>query len=777
MKMADTIYLPLGTTSILGRPRIISLALTMSLILLLSTTLNAQQTPEKVTKLEEMVVTATKREDPLQEIPISVTAMDSHTLNDLGFWDSGDIAAQTPNLQWRSDFGTSSPTIFLRGIGNISFHSNAIGPVGVYRDGVYQGSNIVHGFPLFDLERVEVLRGSQGTVFGRNTTGGLVNYIARKPDVLDGYNGRVAASYGSFDLRLIDAAVGFPIGEQVAGRLAFVYRAQNGIFDNVNPSSGFDEAGNPDVKAFRAQLRYQPQKSLDVLLNVHGMHNNSDLRPFKQVGTVCPPGVKPSLGSACTDLLGQRDSPDLHDSLDNLRTREELSTLGGNLHLNWDLGDYIVTAISAFDHAELERFEDTDHQTSAQLHSSYDSRVDFWSQELRIASDGEGPTQWLAGLYYVQDKLDQWEAFDTNDLFNAINPGAGALFGSTVPEGVASNIHQETQSFAIFAELTHAFLKRWELTAGVRLTYDQRDVDIEALGWDATTTRNQFVSEATARQLILFNTIPKQSVKKSWLQPSGKLALSYAIDDDQRIYVSGSRGFKGGEFNGGAVFDPAEATLTDPEFVTSFELGYKSRMLDGRLQFNASAFYMEIDDQQVFVLASRELPLQALTNAGKSEIKGFEAELHWLLGESWLFQLGLGYLDARFREFKDPLNPNNDLSGNRLAHAPKWSINGLVQYDWPLELGVVRAQTDFFWTSKQFFTADNNRNLTQNAYGVVNGRLAFISHDQKYEAAIWVKNLFDKDYYTGGFELEAIGFNSFQVGDPRTIGLTLAINF
>ena len=193
-------------------------------------------------------------------------------------------------------------------------------------------------------------------MFGRNTTGGLINYISRKPDVMDGYNGRVAASYGSFDLRLVDVAAGFPIGEQVAGgRLAFVYRAQDGIFDNVNPASGFDEAGNPDVKAFRAQLRYQPRESLDLFLNVHGLHNDSDLRPYKQVVSVCPPGVRPSLGSACTDFLGLRDSPDFHKSLDNLRTREEVDTLGGNLQADWDLGDYILTAVSAFDHAELLR--------------------------------------------------------------------------------------------------------------------------------------------------------------------------------------------------------------------------------------------------------------------------------------------------------------------------------------------------------------------------------------------------------------------------------------
>ncbi len=754
-----------------------SSVLVIALILLLSTPLNAQETSEKVYELEKVVVTATKREDSLQEIPVSVTALDGETLNDLGFWDSDNIAAQVPNLQWRSDFGTSSPTIFLRGIGNISFHTNAIGSVGVYNDGVYQGSNIVQGFPLFDLERVEVLRGSQGTVFGRNTTGGLVNFISRKPDVLDGYNGRVAASYGSFDLRLVDAAIGFPINETTAGRLAFVYRAQDGIFNNVNSSSGFDEAGNPDVKAFRAQLRYQPHESLDVLLNVHGLHNNSDLRPYKQVGVVCPTGVKPGLGSACTDYLGQRDSPDFHESLDNLKTHDELNALGGNLQQDWHLGDYILTSISAFDHAELERFEDTDHQPSSQFHSSHNSKVDFWSQELRIATNNDSPTQWLAGLYYAQDKLDQWEAFDTNDLFNVANPGAGVLFGTPVPEGVASKIHQETQSFAIFAELTHAFSKRWELTAGVRLTYDERNVDIEALGWDASTTRNQFISETTARELILFNTIPRKNVKKSWLEPSGKLALSYAIDDDQRIYVTGSRGFKGGEFNGGALFDSAEANLTDPEFVTGFELGYKSRLLNGRLQFNASAFYMEYDDQQVFILASRELPLQALANAGGSEIKGIEAELHWLLGESWSFQLGVGYLDARFSDFIDPLNPANNFSGNRLVQAPEWSVNGLVQYDWPFELGLIRAQTDFFWASKRFFTTDNNENLTQEAYGIVNSRLAFISPDHKYEAAIWVKNLLDKDYFTGGFDVEAFGFNGFQVGDPRTIGLTLAVNF
>lgn len=342
---------------------------------------------------------------------------------------------------------------------------------------------------------------------------------------------------------------------------------------------------------------------------------------------------------------------------------------------------------------------------------------------------------------------------------------------------MASKIHQKTQSFAVFGELTHRFLDKWQLAAGLRLTYDKRNVDMEALGWDATTTRNRFVSEQTAREHFLLNTIPLQNRKDNWLQPSGRLALSYEIANEQIVYASFARGFKGGEFNGGALFNPAEATLTNPEFVNSFELGYKGRLFDNRLQLNASVFYMQFDEQQVFILASQQLPLQALANAASSEVKGVEAELQWLANQNWLFQLDIGYLDAKFDTFTDPIDPTNDLSGNRLPNSPKWSINGLVQYDWLLDVGTVRVQTDFVWYEKQFFTARNNPVLSQEPYGVVNGRLAFMTHDRKYEIALWVKNILDEDYFTAGFDQEALGWDVLSVGDPRTIEATLVVHF
>ena len=307
--------------------------------------------------------------------------------------------------------------------------------------------------------------------------------------------------------------------------------------------------------------------------------------------------------------------------------------------------------------------------------------------------------------------------------FNVLRPG-GPLFGTSAPEGVASDLHQQTQSFAVFGELSYKFWKQWNITTGLRWTYDRRKIDFEALGWDATTTLNQFVSEEVARSNLLFNTIPRTHIENDWNDFSGRIALDYAFNKDQLAFVSASRGFKGGEFNGGALFNIAEATLTDPEYVTSYEIGYKGRLLDGRLQLNATAFYTNYDDQQVFVPASQNLQVQALVNAGKSEIKGLELEMQLLLSESWYFRFGAAYLDARFKEFSNPFDPGADLSGNRLPDAPKWNINGLVQYDWPVELGIVRAQTDFFWNSKQFFTANNNSTLSQSDYGIVNGRLA-----------------------------------------------------
>ena len=202
-------------------------------------------------QLETMVVTATKRENPALDLPISLTVFSSEDLDDLGFLDSNDIAQQTPNLQWRSQFGSSTPNIFIRGIGNNAFHSNVIGPVGIYQDSVYQGSNIVHGFPLFDLDRVEILRGPQGTLFGRNTTAGLVHYISRKPEMDEVFNTKLKVTYGSYDQIDVEAAVGIPIGDKAAARLAVVSLNRNGVFDNNNPNSGFDDAGETDSLAYR----------------------------------------------------------------------------------------------------------------------------------------------------------------------------------------------------------------------------------------------------------------------------------------------------------------------------------------------------------------------------------------------------------------------------------------------------------------------------------------------------------------------------------------------
>jgi iron complex outermembrane receptor protein len=651
-----------------------------------------------------------------------------------------------------------------------------MGPVGIYHDGIYLGSNIVHGFPLFDLERVEILRGPQGTLFGRNTTAGLIHYLSRKPEWEDQYNAQVKATYGSFDQLNVEAAVGLPLGNKAAARLSVVSLNRGGLFDNINPDSGFNDAGETDSLAYRGLLRFQPIDSLDLLLNVHGGENQADILPRKQIGLVCPTGSQPGLGSECTDRLGQQDSTDFHESLDNLSTRNDVKTYGTSLEASWDLETVTLTSVTAFEHANLERFSDSDHQPSAQLHSSMASKVDFWSQEIRLASNSAESSQWIVGLNYYQDKLEQWEAFDTNDLFNVLRPG-GPLFGTPIPEGIASDLQQQTQSFAVFGEFNYRFWQRWNLTAGLRWTYDRRKIDIEALGWNATTTRNQYVTEEIARENFLLNTIPRSHLENDWNDFSGRIALDYAVNQDQLVFVSASRGFKGGEFNGGALFNIAEATLTNPEFVNSVELGYKGRLWDGRLQLNTSVFYTVFDDQQVFVRAGQNIPLQALVNAGKSEIKGFELEIQLLLSEAWYFRFGAAYLDARFKQFSNQFDPTTNFSGNRLPDAPKWNINGLVQYDWHFALGIVRAQTDFFWNSQQFFTSDNNPIMAQEAYGIVNGRLAFISDKKNYQIAVWAKNILDQEYFTFGSPVEAFGWNILGVGEPRTVGVSFSLSF
>jgi iron complex outermembrane receptor protein len=318
-------------------------------------------------ELEEVIVTATKRESSAQSVPIPLTGISAEQIQKLGITSTYDLSAYAPGLQLKPQFGVTSPDIVLRGVGSQSFFPNTISPVGFYSDGVYIGQSIVQGFQLFDVERIEVLRGPQGTLFGRNTTGGLVNVISQKPEVGGALQGHVEVSAGDYGALSADAAVGAPLGAQSAGRLAVLHQESDGAFDNVFRNS---DDGAIDLTSARAQLRWQPVEALDVLLNAHAGWNRGQIRPQKAAYPAaatlppsslppayqppidnCPPGAPTdgSFQSGCTDQFGfgLTDADGYHDTKTSFESVEDVDTHGFSAEVNWQLGRHTLTSVTA----------------------------------------------------------------------------------------------------------------------------------------------------------------------------------------------------------------------------------------------------------------------------------------------------------------------------------------------------------------------------------------------------------------------------------------------
>jgi iron complex outermembrane receptor protein len=723
--------------------------------------------------IDEIIVTARKRAEALRAVPLSVTVYSARNLADLGLTTSPELAPATPNLMWHSILGFSTPNIFLRGIGNTTFNANQAGPVGIHVDGVYQGSSVSYGFGLMDLERVEILKGPQGTLFGRNTTGGVINFISARPDPADGFNARASATYGRFDEMNLDGAVGFALGGKAAMRIAGQTLNRGGYVANRTPASGIMRQGAVDIWASRAQLVYA-SGAFEALFNLHGGQNHSDIIPGKQLGVLCPPGVTVPEVGRCSDFFGFTDTPHLRESFTNIPSFDFVNTWGGGGTLTWTGADFSVVAQSQFEANDRKLANDSDVSPASALKTEVKSRFHQFSQEVRATSLGQGPLSWIAGANYYEDHLRAFQAF----ALNAFGPGVLSQF-FPVEEGLGAFLSQKTKSGAAFGEASYRLAPRFSFTGGARWTCDRRSADTHAFLFDATGLSTTFIDQPTANARVLAPTIPPTRVSRDWSKWSGRGFLSYDVADGVLAYAGIAHGFKGGDFNGGALFSPAEANISNPEFVTSYEAGLRGATSDRRLSFEMAAFYYDFTDQQVSVMVpGSNATLQTLSNAGKTRVKGLEAELGFAPSATVFLQLKAGFLDAKFVRFQlDASNPATNYAGNRTASAPKVSLAGLARYTVPTTAGNWSLQADTSYKGAHYFSADNNPALHQSGYWLANGHLRFETSDARLSVTAWVKNIASERYVVSGLANTSFGFLEVFPGLPRTFGLTVTGNF
>lgn len=733
--------------------------------------LRAQETSAQANEtLEEVIVTATRRSESAQNIPVSITALSADQLAAAGVTQTRDLVALAPNISTQGSFGRTAPAYFIRGIGSTQFNPNANSKVGVYVDDVYLSSPAVHGAQLFDVDRVEIARGPQGYLFGQNTTGGLVRTITRQPVIGGGLTGNLGLTYGHFDERDVNGAVGFDLGEHAAARLAVDSQRRDGASRNLVYGHG---VGRTDTLAWRAQLLVHPSDDLKVLFNVHGSRDDSELTPYKQIGLVDPatggPCATPGLGRGCTDYFGYADSADYHSgNWDVPNQFSEVHAIGGAVTINWSMPAYTVTSVSAYEKNTSRINEDTDAGPLDVVHGSYNGAPHQFSQEIRVTSADTARFRWLGGLYYFK------ESFEGSTHFAVPGFGPSFLTGiSGVPEGVGQRSSMDTRSYAAFGMIDFNVTERGKVSLGLRYTHEKKDLKYAAYITNVSSvTPATFIGRDDVASLALVQTIDFPA-NKDWNNVSGRLSFDYKLADQVMAYASIARGFNSGNFNGGAFFDPAEASLVNPEVLKSYELGVKSQLAGGALRLNASIYYYDFTDQQVFVLESGSggLPFQQLANAAASSLYGAEAELAWKPLSNLLIQMGAGYTHSKFDKFDSRLG--GDMSGKELPSAPKSNFNLLARYSWPMFGGSLAVEADTKYTASQFFSVNNDPILAQDAYWLSNARLSFTTHDERVTVALWGRNLANKDYLVGAYDLAAFGFDQWVPGDPRTYGISI----
>lgn len=733
--------------------------------------------------LEEVVVTAQRRSESVQDVPVAITAFTSHGMENMKMETANDIAAGVPNLQVASPYGETQPIFSIRGQSMSDYNTNQASPVGVYVDEAYMGANFLQGMALFDLERVEVLRGPQGTLYGKNTTGGAINFITRAPG-LDGTSGNVSVTIGDFNRKHIKGAVETEIVEDTLGvRGAFTYTKTDGHSENKFPGAG--DLASIDTWSGRFSFRYEGD-GVDATLRFAAGENDGQAPGVINEGRIPVPGVgnTDAIGAVIGQVARQPgwDAWEVsHNRSEPFHTEFDSTTLT----VNWDLGDYSVTAISSYINGESLNQTDIDGAPWKLLEIDYGADIESFAQDLRIASNYDGAFNFIAGIYYATEEMEIENIFEmfhaTGDLGLPFDLGNNFITNPT-PNATTTgftSIQQYTQerdSVAIYLHTTYDFTDRLTLTAGIRYTADEgngNDIHTRLADYD----RNPVLD------LIVPGSFDPSDSEYDDDEVTGKLGLDYQLDDDTLLYASYSRGYRSSAFNGGAQFAPNEVGIADPEFVDAYEAGFKTQFKDGSIQLNGAAFYYDYTDQQFVNVIGVQ---QFLVNGDSSTIAGIELELISRLTENLSVNAGLGYLDTEFEDLtlSDTVNGGTlDLSGNELFNAPEVNFNLAVDYVIAdNDLGVFRISADTVYTAEQWFSAYNDDlnygEIKNEGSWLSNAKVSWDSVDDKFSSAVWVKNISDNDEPIYAINLQGgFGYDYYTVGLPRRVGVDFTYRF
>ena len=704
--------------------------------------------------LEEIVITASKvGETLLQETPISITAFTGEDLERSGIKSVDDLSAITPSLSTSRnyDFGQ----VYIRGIGTNLVFPGSDSSVTVHLDGVYLGRPGMLFADFVDLERIEVVRGPQGTLYGRNSVGGTINLIPKLPS--EELEADFSAEYGNYDQTRFSGSVRGTVADGKVGlALSGLYSTRDGYVKNADPNGS--DLDDEDTKGIRGTVRFFPTEGLEVRLSADYLSEDGTGAVFKQTGLT-------TLGTPAAGIpgLSQPNIPSdfrtvrIPNGTPPTRVKQEADReyYGYTAHIKLDLSDnWELTSITSLRGYDIFQAVDSDGSDADERLSFLPEEQDQLSQELQI-SGRVGNLDLVAGLFYFQEE-------SSTDTVVTL-PGLGNAFFGAPDFNINFDTTVDTEAYAVFIQGKYDVTDKLSVTIGGRYNEEDKDIN-QVIG-------TRFGDVFRAGQPVVFED------SASFTDFTPKFGIDYMISEDILGYFTATKGFKSGGFN----FSVAQSAF-DPEQLWAYEVGIKSDWFDDRLRLNASAFYYDYEDLQVqqFVAATGT-PRVEITNAATARVIGFELETVAMPTANLKLSAGLSYLDATYDEFVSQRASANtvdiDLSGNRLSAAPEWSANLSAQYSKQVsDLGEASIRVDYQWIDEQFYTPFSDPNARQGSYSLLNANISLLTLDEKWEFSIYGRNLRDEEYISSVLDFARSGVLT-NITAPRTYGFRVSYSY
>jgi len=735
--------------------------------------------------IADIIVTARKVSESAQSVPLSIVALDGNALADANIGNVQDLQSQVPNLILQTHPNDPQGlSLAMRGQKQVDLTLTLDTSVGVYVDGYYAPRPLGLRNGLIDIARVEVLRGPQGTLYGRNTTGGAIALYTNDP--VDVVEGSFQASYGNFNAWEVIGVINVPLNDKLALRLVGQHNEHDGYGEDIEGRPLVEEKGT----YVRGKLKFDVSDGITATL-LGSYQNSSNSGAIVQLTDVRPPAND---GSAVSDYnvavlavaaeLGLSFTPanlataqsvfesyvgapsgNYWDSFTSLPQYSDTQVYNAGLDITADLSDSItLRSLTGFMSIDRRSQTDTDGTPFALIGGPRETQDQYYSQELQLLGDA-GRLNWVAGLYYGNERGHDQTVSDTVRFISSTSP---TVYDATV----------RNKSYAIFAQADYEILPSLRVTAGARYSWDERTLIsansnrtnpcvVPAPGFDAVT------ADPASRQC------PREFVDK-YSDPSWLLSLDYQVTPDVLVYAKYARGYRSGGRNFKGSNNIGTFIDFEPETVTEYEVGLKSYFFDRKVRFNFAAYYDNYSDVQkvaTILLPGTSAFSSQTVNAAKARVQGFEADVVWRVSDNFSLNAAAGLVDGKYKEFIDLRKGDRS---DEPFDVPEWTFNVGGRYSYPTEFGEVSAQVDYQWQDSFYIDPQSYRvvTFTEPARGLLSARVSVEIDALDVEFSVYGKNLTNEEYLSSGAgPYESLGVNFAIVGEPRLYGVEVKKRF